>query len=79
MLKAIDMKVATQSLQFRIARYFIGLLAAMQLLTTLIVYDVNKRSASAHTTLELRQGERVLRCLLEKRAARLAQALSILV
>jgi diguanylate cyclase len=72
-------KFAPRSLHLRIAFYFIGLLACVQLLTHFIVYDANTRIASAHTSAELNQGERVLRRLLDERGARLLQAARILV
>jgi diguanylate cyclase len=72
-------KLAPQSLNARIALYFIGLLACVQLLTLFIVYDANTRIANTHTSAELAQGERVLKRLVDERGARLQQAVRVLV
>ncbi len=63
----------------RIALYFIGLLAAVQLITHFVVHDANMRIASAHTADQLNRGERVLRRLIEERGASSRQAVRILV
>jgi diguanylate cyclase (GGDEF)-like protein len=68
-----------RSLHVRIALYFIGLLAAVQLITHLVVHQANDRIASAHTQAELAQGERVLRRSIEERGTRLQQAVRVLV
>jgi diguanylate cyclase (GGDEF)-like protein len=73
------MRFAPKSLQLRIALYFIGLLALVQLLTHLVVNDANTRIAAEHTNAELSQGERVLKRLLDERGSRLHQAVHILV
>lgn len=67
------------SLHVRIALYFIGLFAAVQLITHFVVHNANMRIASAHTAEQLNRGERVLRRLLDERGASSGQAVRILV
>jgi diguanylate cyclase len=74
-----NVKFAPKSLQLRIALYFIGLLALVQLLTHLVINDANTRIATDHTNTELSQGERVLKRLMDERGTRLQQAVHILV
>ncbi len=73
------MTFSPRSLNVRIALYFIGLLAAVQLITHLVVHQANDRIASAHTRAELDRGERVLRRSIEERGTRLQQAVRLLV
>jgi diguanylate cyclase len=72
-------RLQPRSLHLQIALYFIGLLGCVLLATNYIVYDANSRIASAHTSAEVNQGERVLRRLLEERGARYQQAVRVLV
>ena len=65
------------SLHVRIALYFIGLFAAVQLITHFVVHNANMRIASAHTAEQLNRGERVLRRLLDERGASSGQAKSL--